>query len=259
MKPKHMPRFEIWLAIGFVVLFIIDIIFVTVTVFFPKPTEETELDIIQSIIENIELYQADIEALGYTVSVLPAKQKPENKALRRYYLNHCQHPTLVLTNVNNEMYCFYYGFDGCISTKTYPATVKRGYDYEDVLKTVRLELYKRNIYQAPLLENPNEIGESAYYDIDVSTDVTTFSPAEGKEVSTWDSGYYSTYYCSNNFVDHMRFNGLDPKENSRAEDRCIKKEYDAAELLAFYRQGIALQERLFQLYHANTQESSDVS
>ena len=122
-------------------------------------------------------------------------------------------------------------------------------EYEEVLKTVRLELAKRNRNQAPFEENLNEVGASEYYDILVELNVKTFSIDGGKTI--WvKSGFWCTNYCSNNFVDCMRFGigEVDTEGNSRAADCHIKQEYSAEQLLAFYQQGLDLQKRLIELY-----------
>ena len=210
-----------------------------------------EFNIIQSIIENLAAYQDEIESWGYQVSALTHEdeEKPEYEALQYYYQNHSQ-PVLVLTDVDGGMYCFYYGFDRYASVVSYQVMVQRtSGEYEEALKTVRLKLYKRNLYQAPFEENLNEVGASAYYDISVDLNVKVFSIDEGKTI--WDeSGFWCTNYCSNNFVDCMHF-GLgvvDPEGISRSADLQIKQEYSAEQLLAFYQQGLDLQERLINLY-----------
>jgi len=260
MESKNTLRHNIRIGIGAITIFIIGLSILVLQGIVHKPTGENELEIIQSIIENIEIYQEDIEDWGYQVSVLTLTEESDNEALQRYYRNHSQ-PVLVLTDVDDGMYCFYFGFDGYISEVSYLAMVKRtsGED-EEALKTVRLELHKRNLYQAPLRENLIEAGVNAYYDIEVEINVEAFSVGEGKEIwASHESGYYYTNYCSNNFADNMRFNGIDPVGDSRNADLQIKREYSAEQLLEFYQQGIALQERLFELYYANAEISSEAS
>ncbi len=209
-----------------------------------------EFNIIQSIIENLAIYQEEIESWGYQVSVLTLTEEPDNEALQRYYRNHCSHPILILTDTDGGMYCFYYGFDEYTSVVSYPAEVKRtSGEYTNAIKTVSLELFKREMYQAPYLENPNDADKGSYYDVQVEINVEAFSVGEGKEIwASHESGYYYTNYCSNNFADNMRFNGIDPVGDSRNADLQIKREYSAEQLLAFYRQGLDLQERLIELY-----------
>ena len=48
-------------------------------------------------------------------------------------------------------------------------------EYEEALKTVRLELAKRNRNQAPFEENLNEVGVSEYYDILVEINIKTLN------------------------------------------------------------------------------------
>ena len=76
-----------------------------------------------------------------------------------------------------------------------------------------------------------------------------FSIEEGKEIwASSESGHSHTNYCSNNFVDCMYFGGIDPDGANKACDYSIKREYSAEQLLAFYQQGLDLQERLIELY-----------
>ena len=210
-----------------------------------------EFDIIQSIIENLAAYQDEIESWGYQVSVLTPKEKPEDEALQYYYRNYYQ-PVLVLTDADGGKYCFCYGFDGYTSIVSYTGMTKRTSDeYVEALKTVRLELCKRNRHQAPFEENPNEVGTSAYYDISVDLDVRAISVDDGKTLYGHnESNFWYTNYCSNNFVDHMRFGlgEVEREENSRSADHYIKQEYSAEQLLAFYQQGLDLQKRLIELY-----------
>ena len=55
---------------------------------------------------------------------------------------------------------------------------------------------------------------------------------------------------------HFGLGEVEAEENSRNADRSIKREYSAEQLLEFYQQGIALQERLFELYYANAEVSN---
>ena len=208
-----------------------------------------EFNIIQSIIKDVALYQKEVESWGYQVSVLTPQEKPEDEALQYYYRNYYQ-PILILTDADGGKYCFYYGFDGYTSVVSLTSMVEQtSGEYEEELKTVRLELAKRNRHQAPFEENLNEVGVSAYYDILVELNVKTFSVSEGKTI--WDkNGFWCTNYCSNNFVDCMRFGlgEVDAEGNSRNADGHIKQEYSAEQLLAFYQQGLDLQNRLIDLY-----------
>lgn len=210
-----------------------------------------ELNVIRSIIENLPAYQDEIESWGYQVSVLTPEENPEDEALQYYYRNYYQ-PVLVLTDADGGKYCFCYGFDGYTSVVSYTAMVERtSDDYEEALKTVRLELCKRNRHQAPFEENPNEVGTSAYYDIAVSLHVRAISIDDGKTIwNNNESGFWCTNFCSNNFVDHMRFGigEVEREENSRSADGRIKLEYSAEQLLSFYQQGLDLQGRLIELY-----------
>ena len=223
-----------------------------------------EFNIIQSIIKDVVLYQEEVKNWGYQVSVLTPQEKPEDEALQYYYRNYYQ-PILILTDADGGKYCFCYGFDGYTSIVSYTSMAEQtSGEYKEELKTVRLELAKRNRHQAPFEENLNEVGVSAYYDILVELNVKTFSVSEGKTI--WDkSGFWCTNYCSNNFVDCMRFGlgEVDAEGNSRDADCHIKQEYSAEQLLAFYQQGLDLQKRLIELYkrrheisHSSTETGS---
>ena len=211
-----------------------------------------EFNIIQSIIENLSVYQEEIESWGYSVSLLTAEAEPENEAFLRYHWNHCSHPILILTDADGGMYCFYYGFDGYTSTVSYPAEVKRTSDeYVDAIKTVSLELFKREMYQTPYWVNPYEADKDSYYDIEVEIAVTAFSIEDGEEIwAANETGYFHTNYCSDNFIDCKYFNGIDPDGANISGDYHIKREYSAEQLLAFYQQGLDLQERLIELYQS---------
>lgn len=206
-----------------------------------------EFNIIQSIIENLAAYQDEIENWGYSVSVLTFEEEPENEAFLRYHWNHCSHPVLFLTDADGGIYCFYYGFDGYTSTVSYLAEV----EHTDAIKTVSLELFKRELYQAPYWENPYDADKGSYYDIKVAVEVAVFSIEENEEIWAWSEiGRAHTNYCSNNFVDCKYFGGIDPDGANQSCDYRIKREYSAEQLLAFYRQGLDLQERLIELYQS---------
>ena len=261
MESKKKLHPKIWIGIGAIILYLIVAIVIIYQTLFPKFTKENELDIIQSIIENIEIYQEDIESWGYHVSVITPTRETKNKLWQHYYRYYYryEHPILVLTDENGGMYYFYFGFDGYTSEVSYPAMVKGLYNdaYAEMLKTVRLELYKNEYYQAPFWENPHDIGEVEYYDIIVMVRIIPV-PVDD-EVFIWDylsSCYDFIYYCSNNFVDGKCY-GYKEEELTQTADSNIKKEYSAEQLLGFYRQGLDLQERLFELYDANNEVSHD--
>ena len=64
-----------------------------------------EFNIIQSIIENLAVYQDEIESWGYQISVVMPDEKPEDEVLQYYYRNYYQ-PLLVLTDADGGKYCF---------------------------------------------------------------------------------------------------------------------------------------------------------
>ena len=209
-----------------------------------------EFDIIQSIIENLAVYQDEIESWGYQVSVLTFEEEPEDDALQHYHLNHCQ-PVLILSDANGGRYFFYYGFDQYATETSYPSTMNLvlGSDEPvEVLKSVNLRLVKKHIHQAPFFENSSEVGTEWYYDIEVEIYVKGSSLNTGDVVDAYGTGYYWTNYCSNNFIDCMYYAEIDPTTKNIRADYRIKQEYSAEQLLAFYRQGLDLQERLIDLY-----------
>lgn len=209
-----------------------------------------EFNIIQSIIENLAVYQDEIESWGYQVSVLTFEEEPKDDALQYYYFNHCQ-PVLILSDTDGGRYFFYYGFDQYATETSYPSTMKLAFGSDEpveVLKSVNLRLVKNHIYQAPFFENSFEVGTERYYDIEVEIYVEGSSLNTGDVVEAYGTGYYRTNYCSNNFVDSMYFAEIDPTTKNIRADYRIKQEYSAEQLLAFYRQGLDLQERLIELY-----------
>ena len=223
--------------------------------------QETGYTVIQAIMEGLPDYQDEIESWGYRVSVLPKMtEEPDNAGLMRYYLESAG-PVLILEDQDGGMYCFYYGFDQYISERTYkanmmlfPASQYAEKEYEDVLKTVRLQICKRNIKQEPLFENTADADSEDYYDVYVLTEITAKSLEEGNEVSVFGDGFFGTNYCSNNFEECRLWNGIDPASANSYSDHNIKQEYSAAQLLEYYRQGLELQNRLVELYHERQDE-----
>ena len=128
-----------------------------------------EFNIIQSIIEDLALYQDEIERWGYQVSVLTLEEEPKDDALHHYYVNHCQ-PVLILSDADGGRYFFYYGFDQYTTETSYPSIMNLLFgsgEPIEVLKSVKLRLIKNRTYQAPYFENTSEIGTEPYYDMDV--------------------------------------------------------------------------------------------
>lgn len=209
-----------------------------------------EFNIIQSIIENLAVYQDEIESWGYQVSVLTPEEEPEDDALHHYYVNHCQ-PVLILSDADGGRYFFYYGFDQYTTETSYPSMMNLLFGASEpveVLKSVKLRLTKNHIYQAPYLENTSEIGTEPYYDMEVEIYVEGVSPNTSDAVDAYGTGYYRTNYCSNNFVDGMYFTEIDSSTKHIRADYRIKQEYSAEQLLSFYQKGLELQERLIELY-----------
>ena len=134
MESKNILCPKIWIRIGAITFYIVGLIIIILQGIAHMPTGENELQIIQSMIENLALYQDEIESWGYQVSVLTLEEKPENEAIQYYYRNHCQ-PVLVLTDADGRMYCFYYGFDRYTSVVSYQAMVQRtSGEYEEALR-----------------------------------------------------------------------------------------------------------------------------
>ena len=218
--------------------------------------QETAYSIIQAIIEELPNYQSEIESWGYEVSVLPKMTgEPDNPGLMRYYWKSAG-PVLILKDQDGGMYCFYVGFDQYISESTYienmmlvPVSQYDGKEYEDVLKTVRLQICKGDIRQEPLFENMADADAKDRYDVSVCIEITAESLVDGDEVSVFGGGFFGTNYCSNNFEECHLWNGIDPASANRYSDQNIKQEYSAAQLLEYYRQGLELQSRLVELYH----------
>ena len=217
---------------------------------------ETELTVTRSIIENLPDYQEEIESWGYQVFILP--RDADAVGYRDYdalYFRYDDSDTvLILKDADGGMYCFDYGFDRYVIKRTRPEQVRKQYseEYIDALRTVELSVAKRSWHQAPYQENTSKPGTRNYYDMHVSVNVEFFSTEDGKQLFGGGWGLYSTNYCSNNFVDCQWFgHSLHHTAEwiNQSADSQIKQEYSAEELLAFYRRGLELQEKLIALYH----------
>ena len=237
------------------------LLLIAIFIIWQHKKQETEYSIIQAIIEELPNYQSEIESWGYEVSVLPKMTgEPDNAGLMRYYWQSAG-PVLILEDQCGGMYCFYVGFDQYISERTYienmmllPAGQYAEKEYEDVLKTVRLQLRKRNIKQEPLFENTADAESKDRYDVSVLIEITAESLEDGDELSVVGGGFFETNYCSNNFEECRLWNGIDPASANSYSDRNIKQEYSAVQLLEYYRQGLELQNRLVGLYHERQEE-----
>lgn len=218
--------------------------------------QEKAYSIIQAIIEELPNYQSEIESWGYEVSVLPKMSgEPDNAGFMRYYWKSVG-PVLILENQDGGMYCFYAGFDQYISESTHtenmmlvPVSQYAEKEYEDVLKIVRLQICKRDIKQEPLFKNTADADSKERYDVSVCIEITAESLVDGNEVSVYGGGFFETNYCSSNFEECRLWNGIDPTSANSYSNQNIKKEYSAAQLLEYYRQGLELQSRLVELYH----------
>lgn len=222
----------------------------------------TEYTMIQAVIEGLPDYQNEIESWGYRVSVLPQMAaEPDDKGLMRYYWESVG-PVLILEDQDGGMYCFYYGFDQYISERAYkanmmlfPASQYAEKEYEDVLKTVRLQVCKRNIKEEPISENTADVDSKDYYDASVCIEITAASLENGNELSVYGGGFFETNYCSNNFEECRWWSGIDPASANRYSDHTIKQEYSAGQLLEYYEQGLKLQNRLMELYDERQKRS----
>lgn len=201
------------------------------------------------------MYENDIEDWGYQVSVLSnLNDEPDCFGLKRYYWQ-AKEPVLVLTDDCGGVWCFYYGFDQYFMEMSYPdkmllspTTQYADKKYIDAQKVVQLKLYKVNINCAPTFENTKRPESDDYYDIQVQVFIDSISLENHAPISTIENGYYTTNYCSNNFTECSWRSGLDPESANRYSDNRIKQEFSSEELLMYYRQGLELQVRLFNLY-----------
>ncbi len=231
----------------------------------PLHRQEAEYTVIQAVIAELPDYQKEIESRGYQVSVLPKlTQAPDHRGWMRYY-EASAGPVLILTAQDGGMYCFYHGFDQYISERTspqrmmlFPATQYGEKEYKTVLKTVRLQLCKRKIKQAPLLENTAREDSKGRYDVSVRMEITAEALESGDARSVYGGGFFETNYCSNNFEECRWWGGIDPASANRYSDNTIKQEYSAAQLLGYYKQGLALQDWLTELYHARHGKPTDI-
>lgn len=213
--------------------------------------EETEYDIIQAIIEDISACQTEIEGWGYQVTVLPRiEEEPESHGLKHYYWNHAG-PVLMLTDREGGNWCFYYGFDQYFTqfSDTCSMPLYKSDGQTEVNRTVELQIAKRSIGKPSLRENTKEPGTDGYYDVEVSLQIQAEPLEPGKELD-WFNSHPHNFYCSNNFVESFlgETSFVDMEKKSRNEDRAIKREFSAEQLLRYYRQGLELQDKLAGLY-----------
>ena len=216
--------------------------------------KETEYDIIQAIVEDIPVYQAEIEGWGYQVTILPRmEEEPRSQGLKHYYWNHAS-PVLMLTDRGGGNWCFYYGFDQYFTqySDTRSMALYKSDGQTEVNRTVELQIAKRSIGRPPLRANTKQPGTDAYYDVEVSLEIQAEPIEPGKELD-WFNSHPHNFYCSNNFVESFlgETSFVDMEKKSRNEDRAIKREFSAEQLLRYYRQGLELQDKLAGLYLKN--------
>lgn len=223
----------------------------------PVLMTETELDVIRSITENISEYQEEIASWGYQIPILP--QDADEIGYREYSSLHFyfddDDTVLILTDADGGMYCFYYGFDRYIKKSERPQTVKEEYGdgMIEAVRKVEMSVSKSEQRRPAYRENTEKAGTRGYYDAMAHVYVDVYSADDGKWLS-WPSDSYYTYYCSNNFEECQWFGHSLHHSNEWINERGdsgVKKEYSAEELLAFYRQGVELQENLVTLYYEN--------
>lgn len=212
---------------------------------------------IQSVLENLPMYQGEIESWGYQVSVFDPMKDPfddtEDVELLPHALLHYAEgvyaPVLILTDQTGGMWFFYNGFDQ-YAWETKNLELKTvGQDEKQMVDVVtKFWLQKDQLNKPPMEFNFAKRGKRAYYDVEITLYVSAVSPETGERVGIRNGGFYDTQYCSNNFEECSRFSGIDPTSVSYNTNREIKKQYTAEQLLDFYRQGLALQNRLMDLY-----------
>lgn len=216
----------------------------------PKKTE-TQYDVIQTIIEDLSTYQAEIESWGYQVSVLPRmEEEPPEQGYKHYYWNHAG-PVLVLTDKDGGNWCFYYGFDQYFTqfSSTDSMKVYKSDEMTEVNRTIDFQMTKRWIGNPPLRENKSDSDTIAYYDVEVKLHIQAEPVEDGMELD-WFNSHPHNFYCCNNFVDCSlgETSFVDMEKKTRSEDRAVKNEFSAEQLLGYYQQGLDLHDRLMQLY-----------
>ena len=211
-----------------------------------------EYTAIQSIIENLSDYQNEIESWGYQVEVFdPLEHAPESE--EDFALNHYAEgvydPVLILTDQTGGRWYFYNGFDQYAQEFTSIELTHLTDWSEETLRIItQFQLYKDSLNRPPLEENNAKSDERAYYDVVVDMDIRGYSLETGEKMLIWEMSHSQTNYCSNNFEEHKLFNGIDSISASNDSNMYIKRRFSADRLLAFYHQGLTLQDRLMELY-----------
>lgn len=213
-----------------------------------------EYTAIQSIIENLSDYQDEIESWGYQVSIfdpMSDSMNEEDDFALIHYSGRVHEPVLILTDQDGGRWYFYNGFDQYAQEFTSIELTHLEDWSEETLKIItEFQLYKDSLNRPPLEENQAKSDERAYYDVVVEMDISGYSLETGEKMLIWEMGQYQTNYCSNNFEEHKRFNGIDPISASNDSNMYIKRRFSADQLLEFYHQGLTLQNKLMALvYH----------
>ena len=211
-----------------------------------------EYTAIQYIVENLSDYQEQIESWGYQVSVfdpMSSNMSKEDDFALIHYSGQVYEPVLILTDQDGGRWYFYNGFDQYAQeTTSIELTLLMGGDEERLKIITQLQLYKANMNQPPLEQNFADPGTRTYYDMVVNLNIDGKSLTTGEDVSTANGIPFTTQYCSNNFEECRHFGGIDPVRANRRANEHIKERFTAEQLLEFYQQGLALQERLINLY-----------
>lgn len=160
----------------------------------------------------------------------------------------------MLTDQEGGNWCFYYGFDQYFTqySDTRSMALYKSGELTEVNRTVELQITKRSMGKPPLRENTKEPGTDAYYDVEVSLEIQA-EPIEPGKALDWFNSHPHNFYCSNNFVESFlgETSFVDMEKKSRNEDRAIKREISAEQLLHYYRQGLELQDKLVGFYLKN--------
>lgn len=215
-----------------------------------------EWNAIQSIANNIDDYEVEIERWGYQVSIydpMSGNTSTENDFALINYAEGVYDPVLILTDQAGGRWYFYNGFDQYAQeTESIELMPLMDGDEEALRIITQLQLYKTRQDQPPQKENIAQPDTRAYYDVTVKINFDGYSQETGEYVRIKNSGPYDTQYCSNNFEECKRYWGIDPVRANRRADEHIKERFTAEQLLEFYQQGLALQERLIELYRSNS-------
>lgn len=213
-----------------------------------------EYTAVQSIIENLSNYQNEIESWGYQVNVfdpISGNMSKEDDFALINYVEGVFDPVLILTDQNGGRWYFYNGFDQYAQeTESIELKPLWGREEDMVRVATQFQLFKDCLNRPPMEENNARPDERAYYDVQVHLNVSYYTLETGERISGSEADLSFTNYSSNNFEECKHFGGVDPSGLNYDSDREIKKRFTAEQLLAFYQQGLTLQNKLMALvYH----------